>query len=70
VELSEIEERLKGIRAKIRRLGEEARLLEKNEKEDAHRLQMIEQFDGFAKRMRSNLAESSFVERSQIVRLL
>jgi hypothetical protein len=70
VELSEIEERLKGIRAKIRRLGEETKLLEKNEKEDAHRLQMIEQFDGFAKRMRSNLAELSFVERRQIVRLL
>jgi site-specific DNA recombinase len=70
VELSEIEERLKEIRARIKRLGEESRLLEENEKEDAHRLQLIERFDDFAKRMRTNLEGLSFVERRQIVRLL
>ncbi len=70
VDLSEIEARLKSLRAKIKRLEEECRLVEKEEKDEAHQLQLIEQFGDFARRIGTNLAALSFEEKKKIVRLL
>jgi site-specific DNA recombinase len=70
ISLAEIEPRLKAIRAKIKKIQDESALLEKEEKEETHRLQLIEQFAGFAQRMSANLSTLSFEERKQIVRFL
>jgi site-specific DNA recombinase len=70
VELAEIEPRLKGLRSKIKKLHDECTLVEKEEKEEHHRLQLIEQFAEFTKRMNKNLSNLNFAERKQIVRLL
>jgi site-specific DNA recombinase len=70
VGLPEIEPRLKTIRAKIKKLHDECTLVEKDAKEEHHRLQLIEQFAVFAKRMNTNLSTLGFAERRQIVRLL
>jgi hypothetical protein len=61
---------LKGIRTKIKKVQDECTLLEKEEKEEHHRLQVIEQFTDFTQRMKKNLSTLSFEERRQIVRLL
>ncbi len=68
--LTEIESRLKSIRAKIKKAQDECTLLEREEKEESHRLQLIEQFTDFTQRMKTNLSNLSFEERKQIVRLL
>jgi site-specific DNA recombinase len=70
LEVAEIEERLKAIRAKVNRLTDECSLLQRAALEDGRRLQMIEQVGEFAKRVGANLANLSFAERKQIVRLL
>jgi site-specific DNA recombinase len=70
VTLTEIESRLKAIRAKIKKAQDEGTLLEKEAKEESHRLQLIEQFTDFTRRMNTNLSTLSFEERKQIVRLL
>jgi site-specific DNA recombinase len=70
VSLTEIEQRLKAIRTKIKKVEDERALLEKEEKEEHHRLQVIEQFTDFTRRMKRNLSTLSFKERRQIVRLL
>jgi site-specific DNA recombinase len=70
VSLAEIEARLKSIRTKIKKINDECALLEKEEKEESHRLQLIEQFADFTKRMQANLSTLDFEERKQIVRLL
>ena len=70
VSLAEIEQRLKAIRSKMKKAEDECALIEKEEKEEGHRLQVIEQFTEFAKRMKTNLTNLSFEERKQIVRLL
>src|SRR5204862_5985317 len=70
IQLSEIEHRLKSIRAKIKKLQDEAALLEKEGKEQLHQLQLIEQFNDFTKRMTANLSNLSFEEKKNIVRLL
>jgi Chromosome segregation ATPases len=70
VSLSEIEHRLKSIRTKMKKAQDEITLLEKEEKEELHRLQLIEQFNDFASRMISNLSGLSFEQKRQIVRLL
>ncbi len=70
VSLSEIESRLKSIRARLKKLHEECTLVEKDAQEEHHRLQLIEQFATFTQRMTTNLSTRSFVERKQIVRLL
>ena len=70
IELAEIEPRLQGLRAKIKKLHEEGALVEKEEKEEHQRLQLLEQFAEFTQRMKSNLSKLSFAERKQVVRLL
>jgi len=70
VGLKENEFRLKSIRAKITKLHDECALVEKDAKEEHHRLQLIEQFTVFAQRMTTNLSTLGFAERKQIVRLL
>ncbi len=70
VALAEIEPPLKNLRSKIKKVQDECVLLEKEEKEENHRLQLIEQFADFTQRMKANLATLSFEERKQIVRLL
>jgi len=70
ISLAEIEQRLKMIRSKMKKAHDECVLIEKAEKEESHRLQLIEQFTDFTNRMQSNLATLSFEERKQIVRLL
>lgn len=70
VELAEIEPRLKSLRSKIKKLHDEFAQVEKEEKEEHHRLQLIEQFAEFTKRMSKNLSNLSFTERKRIVRLL
>ena len=70
VSLAEIEQRLKAIRAKMKKAADECALIEKEEKEEGQRLQLIEQFTEFAQRMRANLTNLEFAERKQIVRLL
>ncbi len=70
VSLPEIESRLKSIRARLKKLHEECTLVEKDAREEHHRLQLIEQFATFTQRMTTNLSTRSFVERKQIVRLL
>jgi hypothetical protein len=70
VGLPEIEPRLKGIRAKIKKLHDECALVEKDAKEEHHRLQLIEQFAVFAQRMNTNLSTLGFAERRHLVRLL
>jgi site-specific DNA recombinase len=70
IALAEIEPRLKSLRTKIKKVQDECVLLEKEEKEENHRLQLIEQFADFTHRMKANLATLSFEERRQIVRLL
>jgi hypothetical protein len=61
---------LKSIRTKMKKAQDEITLLEKEEKEELHRLQLIEQFNDFASRMISNLSGLSFEQKRQIVRLL
>src|SRR5262249_50905785 len=68
--LAEIEPRLKSLRSKIKKAQDECALLEKGEKEESHRLQLIEQFADFTQRMKANLTRLNFEERRQIVRLL
>jgi site-specific DNA recombinase len=70
VGLPEIEPRLKSIRAKIKKLHDECALVEKETKEEHHRLQLIEQFAVFAQRMNTNLSTLGFAERKHLVRLL
>ncbi|MBO0719267.1 MAG: recombinase family protein [Blastocatellia bacterium] len=70
IALAEIEPRLKSLRSKIKKTEGECALLEKEEKEESHRLQLIEQFADFTQRMKANLTTLSFEERRQIVRLL
>jgi site-specific DNA recombinase len=70
IELSEIEPRLKVIRTKITKIQNECALIEKEEKGESHRLQLIEQFADFTQRMKANLTTLKFEERRQIVRLL
>jgi len=70
VGLPEIEPRLKGIRAKVKKLHDECALVEKDAKEEHHRLQLIEQFAVFARRMNTNLSTLGFAERKHLVRLL
>jgi len=70
IALAEIEPRLKSLRSKIKRVQDECLLLEKEEKEESRRLQLIEQFAEFTQRMKANLTTLSFEERKQIVRLL
>jgi site-specific DNA recombinase len=70
IALAEIEPRLKSLRSKSKRVQDERVLLEKEEKEESRRLQLIEQFAEFTQRMKANLTTLSFEERKQIVRLL
>ena len=70
VGLKEIELRLKSLRAKLTKLHDECALVEKDAKEEHHRLQLIEQFAMFTQRMTTNLSTVGFAERKQIVRLL
>lgn len=70
IALAEIEPRLKGLRSKIKKSQDECALLEKEEKEESHRLQLIEQFADFTQRMKANLTNLNFEGRRQIVRLL
>jgi site-specific DNA recombinase len=70
IDLAEIEPRLKSLRSKIKKAQDECDLLEKEEKEESSRLQLIEQFADFTKRMNTNLNNLNFEERRQIVRLL
>jgi site-specific DNA recombinase len=70
VGLTEIEPRLKTIRAKVKKLHDECALVETAAKEEHHRLQVIEQFATFAQRMNTKLSTLGFADRRQIVRLL
>ena len=70
ISLAEIESRLKAIRAKSQKIQNECSALEKEEKEDRHRLQLIEHFTDFTRRMNTNLSNLSFEDRKKIVRLL
>jgi len=70
IAMAEIEPRLKSLRSKIKKAQDECALLEKEEKEESHRLQLIEQFADFTQRMKANLTQLDFEERRQIVRLL
>jgi site-specific DNA recombinase len=70
IALAEIEPRLKSLRSKIKKTQDECALLEKEEKEESHRLQLIEQFADFTQQMKANLTRLNFEERRQIVRLL
>ena len=70
VGLKEIELRLKSLRTKLKKLHDECVLVEKETKEEHHRLQLIEQFAMFTQRMNTNLSTLGFAERKPIVRLL
>jgi site-specific DNA recombinase len=70
VGLTEIEPRLKSLRAKLKKLHDECALVEKAAQEEHPRLQLIEQFAVFTKRMNTNFSTLSFAERRQVVRLL
>jgi site-specific DNA recombinase len=70
IALAEIEPRLKSLRSKSKRVQDECVLLEKEEKEESRRLQLIEQFTEFTQRMKANLTTLSFADRKQIIRLL
>jgi len=70
IALAEIEPRLISLRSKIKKAQDECALLEKEEKEESYRLQLIEQFANFTQRMKANLTRLNFEERRQIVRLL
>jgi site-specific DNA recombinase len=70
IALAEIEPRLKSLRSKIKKSQDECALLEKGEKEESHRLQLIEQFADFTHQMKANLTNLNFEERRQVVRLL
>ena len=70
LELAELEPRLKSLRTKLKKLQDECTQVEQAEKQEHHRLQLIEQFAAFTQRMSQNLAQLSFEERKQIVRLL
>ena len=51
-------------------MEDECLLLEREEKEEARRLELIEQFTDFTQRMKMNMSTLSFEERKQVVRLL
>jgi site-specific DNA recombinase len=70
LEPAELEPRLKSLRTKLKKLHDECAQVEQAEKEEHHRLQLIEQFTVFTQRMSQNLSQLSFEERKQIVRLL
>jgi site-specific DNA recombinase len=70
IALTEIEPRLKNIRSRIKKVEDECMLLEKEEKEETRRFELIEQFADFSQRMKTNLSMLSFEERKRIVRLL
>jgi site-specific DNA recombinase len=70
VQLSELEPRLKRLRAQLKKLHEECALVERETKDAHHRLQLIEQFAAFSHRMSTNLSTLGFAERQQIIRLL
>jgi len=70
IALTEIESRLKSIRSRIKKVEDECLLLEREEKEEARRLELIEQFTDFTQRMKVNMSTLSFEERKQVVRLL
>ncbi len=70
LELAELEPRLKSLRTKLKKLEDECAQVEQAEKQEHHRLQLIEQFAAFTQRMSQNLSQLSFEERKQIVRLL
>jgi hypothetical protein len=61
---------LKSIRAKIKKLHAEWALVEKDAKEEHHRLQLIEQFAMFAQQMNTTLSTLGLGERNHLVRLL
>lgn len=68
--LDEIEGRLKSIRSKIQKLEQECSFFAVEEKRKQDQLQLIEQFQDFRKRMKSNLADLNFEDRKKLVRLL
>jgi hypothetical protein len=70
VQLSELEPRLKSMRAHLTKLHEECALVEREAKEAHPRLQLIEQFATFTHRMRTTLSTLGFADRKQIIRLL
>lgn len=70
VALSELEPRLKRIRAQLTKLREECALVEREAKEAHHRLQLIEQLAAFTQRMSTTLSTLGFADRKQIIRLL
>jgi hypothetical protein len=70
VALSELEPRLKRIRAQLTKLREECALVEREAKDAHHRLQLIEQFAAFTQRMSTTLPTLGFADRQQIIRLL
>jgi len=70
VALSELEPRLKHLRAQLQQLHEECALVEREAKEAPPRLQLIERLAAFTHRMRTNLSTLGFAERKQVIRLL
>jgi site-specific DNA recombinase len=70
VSLPEIETRLQSIRTKLKKIQDEIMLFEKEEKQQLHTLQLIEQFDDFSKHLATNLSNLDFEQKKQIVRLL
>src|SRR5262249_33604666 len=54
----------------IKKVEDECLLLEREEKEEARRLELIEKFTDFTQRMKVNMSTLSFEERKQVVRLL
>ena len=70
ISLEEIEDRLKAVRGRIKRVEEEIKLLEEEKQQVRRRLQLIEQFGEFKKKITHNLDELSFLQRKELVRLL
>ncbi len=70
ISLEEINERLKVIRARIKKIEEEYLLLEQEEKSKQQQLQLIEKLSDFKEKLTNNLDGLSFADKRKIMRLL
>ena len=68
--LDEIQDRLQGIRAKLKKIDEERTWLETEANRDQQQLQLIEQFTDFTHKITKRLDQLTFADKKQILRLL
>ncbi len=70
IDLSDIDIRLKEIRAKIKKLESEYAMITAKQSQEQQKLQLIEQFSEFSKKLKDNLDTMTFEEKKKMVRLL